>query len=73
MKKNIVNILTGAIMMIASYCYAQPGPIIAGKNTAIVHTKYGGVRGYTDDSIYAFKGIPYAKADRFMPPQPPDK
>jgi para-nitrobenzyl esterase len=25
-----------------------------------------------DDAIFTFKGIPYAKAERFMPPQEPD-
>ncbi|HYQ58594.1 MAG TPA: carboxylesterase family protein, partial [Draconibacterium sp.] len=39
----------------------------------VVPTKYGKVRGYIDDGIYAFRGIPYAKAERFMPPQAPDK
>ncbi len=28
--------------------------------------------GSVNDSVYAFLGIPYAKADRFMPPQDPD-
>ncbi len=67
MKKPILHILTVAIMMISSYCYAHLGPIMAGKNTAVVHTQYGDVRGYTDVGIYAFKGISYPKADRFMP------
>lgn len=52
--------------------HAQLGSIEAGENIAVVSTQYGKVRGYIDDGIYAFKGIPYAKADRFMPPQAPD-
>ena len=28
--------------------------------------------GYNDAGIYTFKGVPYAKAERFMPPQAPD-
>lgn len=36
------------------------------------NTVYGPVQGYRDGSIYTFKGIPYAKAERFMPPQKPD-
>jgi len=54
-------------------CFAQPGPIKTGENIAVTTTKYGKVRGYIDDGIFAFKGIPYAKADRFMPPQSPDQ
>lgn len=45
--------------------------ITAGENTQ-VKTIYGTVEGYLDGTIYTFKGIPYAKADRFMPPQDPD-
>jgi para-nitrobenzyl esterase len=73
MKNYLVSLLILAMAFAASDSYAQPGPIEAGENIAVVSTKYGKVRGYIDDSIYAFKGIPYAKADRFMPPQPPDK
>lgn len=73
MKKQIAIIVIIAITMIASQSYAQPGPIVVGENVAVVSTKYGKIRGYIDDGIYAFKGIPYAKAERFMPPQAPDK
>ena len=45
--------------------------ITAGENTQ-VKTIYGTVEGYLDGTIYTFKGIPYAKAERFMPPQDPD-
>jgi para-nitrobenzyl esterase len=50
----------------------HPGPIEAGEHIAVVSTEYGDVRGHIDDGVFAFKGIPYAKADRFMPPEPPD-
>lgn len=39
---------------------------------ASVKTTYGNVSGTREDSISIFKGIPYAKAERFMPPQDPD-
>ena len=41
----------------------------------IATTKYGKVRGYTDDGINVFKGIRYGadtKQRRFMPPLPPE-
>jgi para-nitrobenzyl esterase len=46
-------------------------PILAGKNIAIVQTEYGKVRGYIHNGIYTFKGLPYGKALRFMPPERP--
>ena len=39
---------------------------------AIVETTAGTLSGEIEDSIFIFKGIPYAKAERFMPPQDPD-
>jgi para-nitrobenzyl esterase len=38
----------------------------------VVRTTSGDVSGSFKDSVLAFKGIPYAKAERFMPPQDPD-
>lgn len=73
MKKSKITILISFIALVASYSYGQPGPIKAGENIAVVSTLYGKVRGYIDDGIFAFKGIPYARAERFMPPQTPDK
>jgi len=74
-------ILTLGLAVLTAGCSGQakqsqqsshPGPIEAGDHIAVVSTQYGSVRGYIDAGIYAFKGIPYAKADRFMPPQAPD-
>lgn len=47
-------------------------PITAGLHTR-VNTVYGTIEGYQDGTIFTFKGIKYAKAERFMPPQFPDK
>ncbi len=38
----------------------------------VVKTTSGDISGSIDDSIFTFKGIPYARAGRFMPPQDPD-
>ena len=43
-------------------------PIVASANVAVTNTESGKVRGYTHGSTYIYKGIPYAQADRFMPP-----
>jgi len=61
------------MMLAANGCgQPRPGPIQAGEKIGVVATQYGSVRGCIDDGVYAFKGIPYAKADRFMAPQAPD-
>jgi len=44
------------------------GEIIASAKDAIVKTESGLVAGYIEDGIYIYKGIPYAEAERFMPP-----
>ena len=52
--------------------YLPDGAITAGENTR-VETTYGTIEGYLDGTINTFKGIRYAKAERFMPPQAPDR
>lgn len=49
------------------------GEIIASSETAVAQTESGKVGGFLQDGIYIYKGIPYAKAERFMPPRPADK
>lgn len=76
MKKNSVFVLMVFLFLVVTtigYAQIKQGPVLVGDDIAVVETKYGKVRGYVDDGIYAFKGIPYAKAERFMPPQAPDK
>jgi len=45
--------------------------VVAGKDVAVVQTGEGGVRGYIHKGIFTYKGIPYAKAQRFMAPEKP--
>ncbi len=47
-------------------------PVVAGKDIAVVSTESGKVRGYVHNGTFTFKGIPYAKAERFMAPTKPD-
>lgn len=58
--------------MLLAACDLQAQSITAGKHSR-VETVYGTVEGYQDGNIFTFKGIQYAKAERFMPPQDPDK
>lgn len=43
---------------------------ISREDYPIAETKSGKLRGYVLDDVFIFRGIPYAKAERFMPPQP---
>jgi len=70
MRKNLFTMTVLALVMTSAGIKAQP--ITAGQHTR-VETIYGPIEGYQDGSIYTFKGIRYAKAERFMPPQSPDK
>lgn len=61
------------------FCVIAAGLCLAGctpkgdQNQApVVKTTAGTVAGSIDDGVFAFKGIPYAKGGRFMPPQEPD-
>ena len=54
----------------ATISFAQP--ITAGEHTRVA-TTYGPIEGYQDGNIFTFKGIKYAKAERFMAPENPDK
>lgn len=58
----IATILVAATMFMG--CQADP---------YVIKTTNGKVRGFDEEGTMAFKGIPYAKAERCMPPQPVDK
>lgn len=45
---------------------------VFGNDAAIVETDKGKIQGYIYDDIYMFKGIPYAKAERFHRPKEAD-
>ena len=66
MKRSIFGLLFLAFTFITSH--AQ---ITTGENIAVTNTESGKVRGYIHNSIYTYKGIPYAEAKRFEMPQKP--
>ena len=67
MHKTIIILM----LALATATATEAQPITAGEHTR-VHTVYGPIEGYQDGSIFTFKGIRYAKAERFMPPEKPD-
>ena len=78
MKKQFLSVLAFTAILLsscggtakiekASAC-GQEGEITASSATAIAETESGKVAGYVENGIYIYKGIPYAKAERFMPP-----
>jgi len=66
MKKTIICLV--AVVCIYVSASAQ---LVTGENVAVTNTDAGKVRGYIHNSIYTYKGIPYAQAKRFEPPQKP--
>ena len=63
-----LTVLTLPLVAPAQTTKTTASPIMAGKDIAVVPTESGKVRGYIHNGTYTFKGIPYAKADRFMAP-----
>lgn len=64
--------LVSSLSVTAQKTVPTGSPLVTGNQTALVKTESGSVRGYIHDGIYTYKGIPYAKADRFMAPSKPD-
>ena len=59
-------------LIIAGFCFTGFIPKTINNQEPVVRTTSGDVAGDFNESVYAFLGIPYAKAERFMPPQDPD-
>jgi para-nitrobenzyl esterase len=53
------------------FSQSSSDPIMAGDSIAVTATESGKVKGYMHEGIFTFKGIPYAKADRFTVPEKP--
>ena len=54
-------------------CKARTAELQTSTEATLAQTTGGSVAGYIDNGIFTYKGIPYAKAERFMPPVPADK
>ena len=50
---------------------AVQAQLVTGEEVAVTSTTQGKVRGYINNSVYTYKGIPYAVAKRFEAPQKP--
>jgi para-nitrobenzyl esterase len=72
MKRKFAFLGYWILQVIPAVLVAQSNlPLVAGKDVAIASTQSGQVRGYIHKGIFTFKGIPYAKVERFMAPQKP--
>lgn len=60
------------LFLVALACtVSTSAQMVTGENVAVTQTESGKVRGYVHNSIYTYKGIPYAEAKRFEAPQKP--
>ena len=52
-------------------CFVAKAQLVTSETVAVTNTTSGKVRGYINNTIFTYKGIPYAEANRFeMPHQP---
>ena len=69
MKRKSLLLLNLVVFLFPPLVFSQTDDaIVAGKEIAVVQTDAGKVRGYIHKGIVTYKGIPYAKAERFMAP-----
>ena len=69
----------GSLLVLSACCQRgvqHPAQCLSSVETSAkattVSISSGQVAGYIDDGVYIYKGIPYARAERFMPPQDPE-
>ena len=75
MRTNHIVIALLAVQLLPGMVIGQRNtsvPIVTGSREAVAQTESGQVKGYIHNGIYTYKGIPYAKAERFMAPTKPD-
>ncbi len=66
-----LTVLTLPLLAVGQAPKVAETPVMAGKDIATVQTESGKVKGYVHNGTFTFKGIPYAKAERFMAPTKP--
>ncbi len=76
MKKTLFLFMLPAMQQMPGNAFGQKinpvsNSVVVDTGAAIVQTTYGKVKGYTHKGIFTYKGIPYAKAARFMAPEKP--
>lgn len=62
-----MRMLKLSILLLFSLCSG-----VSKAGSTLVRLPSGEAEGVVEQGIYVYKGIPYAKADRFMPPRQPD-
>lgn len=74
-----ISLILGTALLFSACCGRGPhgrsecpGALKTSAAASTVQTKSGPVAGYVDDGVFIYKGIPYAKAGRFMPAEDPD-
>lgn len=70
--KYSVSFIAACLLLVSCGVRYPEHSLIVNDKDALVKTTYGTVSGYIEDGIYTFKGIKYAKAERFMAPEDPD-
>lgn len=70
--KNFILSSMAVSLFCFTACKEQTKDKTVEEEIPIVETNSGKVSGTLDKDVYAFKGIPYAQADRFMPPEDPE-
>jgi para-nitrobenzyl esterase len=70
--KFILVLLHVAVFAATAQTSKSAQPLVTGRDVAVADTESGKVRGYIHNGIFTYKGIPYARAERFMPPSKPE-
>ena len=72
MKQRLSCMFLSAGIALTAFCAEARvvGPVVSDETT-VANTTAGKIQGYRDGEVYTFKGVPYAEAQRFMPPVKP--